>query len=124
MCFHVHRICRVPGTEQATQTPLKFGSWIYATFADLAEHNKSYSKKLFYGRFYAVLHIETRYIEVPWASQSLREKTGLTGEKMGWWEGFLSPRGGTGSCQERRYQRAGQPGSAPGKQVHEVPRPG
>lgn len=90
----------------------------------ICEHNKSYSKKLFYGRFYAVLHNETRYIEVPWASQSLGRKQVSQGEKWGGGEGFLGPRGGTGSCQRRRYQRAGQPGSAAGKQVHEVPRAG
>lgn len=91
----------------------------------ICEHNKRYSKPLFYSRFYAVvLYNETRYVEIPWASQSLGRKQVSQGEKMGWWGGIPGPQGRGRSCQGRRYQRAGRPGSAAGKQVPEEPRAG
>ena len=46
----------------------------------ICEHNKRYSKPLFYSRFYAVvLYNETRYVEILWASQSLGRK-----QVVGW----------------------------------------
>ena len=60
----------------------------------ICEHNKRYSKPLFYSRFYAVvLYNETRYIEIPWASQSLGRKQVSQGKKMGWWGGIPGPQG-------------------------------
>lgn len=97
--------------------------WTVQLPLNFTEHSAN-TYMFLYGRFYAVLHNETRYIEVPWASQSLRRKQVSQGKKWGGGEGFLGPRGGTGSCQGRRYQQAGQPGSAGGKQVHEVLRAG
>lgn len=84
----------------------------------ICEHNKKYSKPLFYGRFYAVvLHNETRYIEIPWASQSLRRKQVSQGEKMWRWGGIPGRQGRDGELPGTQVSAAGRPGSAAGERT-------